>query len=91
MKPVEILVSALMLAGACGFPPPATADEPDEQKAPTPPADWRSAKLPAGVIAPERLAGFLQTPWRRTIEAFREHHLDAIDQVGAARVKWEQA
>ncbi len=30
------------------------------------------------------LFGFLQTPWRPTIEEFRQRHLDAIDQVGAA-------
>jgi hypothetical protein len=42
-------------------------------------------------IAPERLIGFLQTPWRRTIETVRDHQLNAIDQIGAARAKWEQA
>jgi len=42
-------------------------------------------------VDPSRLVGFLQTPWRRTIEAFRQHHLDAIDQIGAARAKWEKA
>jgi hypothetical protein len=38
-------------------------------------------------VEPSRLMGFLQTPWRRTIEAFRQHHLDAIDQIGAARAR----
>jgi len=32
-------------------------------------------------IRPRRLLGFLQTPWRPTLEAFRQHHLEAIDQV----------
>lgn len=34
-------------------------------------------------IAAQRLLGFLQTPWTPTLENFRQHHLDAIDQVGA--------
>ena len=29
------------------------------------------------------LFGFLQTPWRPTIEEFRQHHVEAIEQVGA--------
>jgi len=36
-------------------------------------------------IAPERLAGFLQTVWRPTTEEFRQKHLEAIDQVAQAR------
>ena len=32
-------------------------------------------------IEPERLAGFLQTPWRPTIEEYAQRHLDAIEQV----------
>ena len=36
-------------------------------------------------IAAERLLGFLQTPWRPTLEACRPRHEDAIRQVRAAR------
>ncbi len=36
------------------------------------------------VIAPERLKGFVQTPWRPTLEQFRREHIEAIDQVAAA-------
>lgn len=32
----------------------------------------------------ERLRGFLQTPWRPTLPVYRDHHLQAIDVVGAA-------
>jgi hypothetical protein len=35
-------------------------------------------------IAPERLYGFLQTPWKPTLEACRQRHLEAIQQVGQA-------
>lgn len=34
-------------------------------------------------IDADRLLGFLQTPWRPTIEEYRQHHLEAIAQVGA--------
>jgi hypothetical protein len=34
-------------------------------------------------IDKNHLFGFLQTPWRPTIEEFRQHHLNAIEQVGA--------
>jgi len=33
----------------------------------------------------ERLAGFLQTVWRPTLEEYRQKHLDAIDQLARAR------
>ena len=36
-------------------------------------------------IASERLLGFLQTVWRPTMPAYRERHLAAIEQAGAAR------
>jgi hypothetical protein len=36
-------------------------------------------------IEKERLLGFLQTPWRRTIAEFRDIHVTAIDQVAATR------
>ena len=35
-----------------------------------------------------RLLGFLQTPWRPTIAEYREHHLQAIKQVGDAIRKY---
>ncbi len=35
-------------------------------------------------IAPERLKGFLQTPWRPTLERFRKVHIEAIELVAAA-------
>ena len=33
-------------------------------------------------IAPERLWGFMQTPWRPTIPEFRERLIQAAEQVG---------
>jgi hypothetical protein len=38
----------------------------------------------AGSISPERLLGFLQTPWKPTLETQRDHHLAAIGQVRTA-------
>jgi len=38
-------------------------------------------------IQPRHLFGFLQTPWRPTIEEFRQHHMEAIDQVGVEIAK----
>ncbi len=38
-------------------------------------------------IQPGHLFGFLQTPWRPTLEEFRQHHMEAIDQVGAEIAK----
>lgn len=35
----------------------------------------------------ERLLGFLQTPWRPTLESFRTHHLEAVEQVQRAIAK----
>jgi len=32
-------------------------------------------------ISPRRLKGFLQTPWKATVERFRQHHMEAIEQV----------
>ena len=40
-------------------------------------------------ISKEHLLGFLQTPWRPTIEKYRQHHIEAIKQVGQARKKFE--
>lgn len=36
------------------------------------------------IIAPDRLQGFLTTPWRPTLEEFRGHHTAAIDQAASA-------
>ena len=33
-------------------------------------------------VAPERLKGFLVTPWHPTLESSREHHLRAVEQLG---------
>lgn len=38
-------------------------------------------------IAASRLKGFLQTPWKPTLEEFRDRHLQAIDLVGKAIAK----
>lgn len=35
-------------------------------------------------IQKKHLYGFLQTPWRPTIEEYRQHHMEAIEQVGVA-------
>jgi hypothetical protein len=35
-------------------------------------------------ISPPRLKGFLQTPWKPTLQQFRQQHIEAIDQVAAA-------
>ncbi len=35
-------------------------------------------------IDAKHLYGFLQTPWRPTIEEYRQHHMEAIEQVGAS-------
>jgi hypothetical protein len=42
-------------------------------------------------IDPSRLLGFLQTPWRKTKEEFRDHHMAAIEQIGAARKAFEKS
>jgi len=39
-------------------------------------------------IAPERLKGFLQTPWKPTVERFRAHHFEAIRAVADAIPAW---
>jgi len=39
-------------------------------------------------IHPKRLKGFLQTPWRATVERYRKHHERAIRQVGTAIRGW---
>jgi len=40
-------------------------------------------------IHTEHLLGFLQTPWKPTLEKFREHHYQAIEQVKKARKKYK--
>lgn len=40
-------------------------------------------------ISSERLLGFLQTPWRPTQPPFREHHLQAIENVADAIAGWK--
>ncbi len=40
-------------------------------------------------IKPAHLFGFLQTPWRPTLEEYREHHLEAINEVGAEIAKMQ--
>ncbi len=40
-------------------------------------------------IAPERLKGFMQTPWKPTMEVLRKDHEEALAQVAAARKQWE--
>ena len=42
-------------------------------------------------IAPERLLGFLQTVWRPTLKAYREQHIQAIEQVARAKSKLEKS
>lgn len=42
-------------------------------------------------IAPERLLGFLQTVWKPTLEACRQHHVQAIELAGQALANWTQA
>jgi hypothetical protein len=40
-------------------------------------------------ISPERLKGFMQTPWTPTLELFRNHHFQAIDAVGEMIAQWK--
>ena len=40
------------------------------------------------VISPERLLGFLQTPWKPTLNELRDHHFQAIDVVGKTIAHW---
>ena len=39
-------------------------------------------------LSQEKLLGFLQTPWRPTLEACRQQHVEAIEQVGRAIQNW---
>jgi len=38
-------------------------------------------------VSPQHLLGFMQTPWRPTLPLFRQHHLQAIEQVEQAMVQ----
>jgi hypothetical protein len=40
------------------------------------------------VIDPQRLKGFMQTPWHPTLESLRQHHINSVDQVGRAIAKF---
>ena len=40
-------------------------------------------------IAAKRLKGFLHAPWHPTLEAKRQHHLDAVEEAGKVLAKWE--
>ncbi|MEA3364126.1 MAG: hypothetical protein U9Q79_00675 [Candidatus Hydrogenedentes bacterium] len=42
------------------------------------------------VIGPDRLFGFMQSTWHPTQEAFRDIHMNAIEQVEKAR-EWYDA
>lgn len=41
-------------------------------------------------VSPDRLKGFLQTVWRPTTAEFRKRHIEAIEQIGAARRDFER-
>ena len=41
-------------------------------------------------VAPQRLLGFLQTPWRATTAEFHEHNCRAITLAGQARAKFQR-
>jgi len=40
-------------------------------------------------IAPERLHGYLQTPWRPTLPQYLDDHLAAVARVGEAITRWQ--
>lgn len=41
-------------------------------------------------IPPDRILGFLQTPWKPTVTAMTQHHIDAIEQVKRAKEMFEK-
>ncbi len=41
------------------------------------------------IISPDKLKGFMQTPWKATLNQYKDHHLAAIEQVERARIKLE--
>lgn len=48
--------------------------------------EWCRKEIPA-----PRLKGFLQTPWKPTLEVFRDHHLQAVDNVAGAITRWRKS
>ena len=42
-------------------------------------------------IDPVRLLGFMQAPWRPTLEVYRQHHTEALDQVAQAMARTKSA
>jgi len=48
----------------------------------------RTTRFARRTIAPERLKGFLHTPWKFTLPYCEAHLMEAIDQVKEARDKW---
>ena len=43
------------------------------------------------IISPDRLLGFMQTPWRPTLEVQRRRHLQAINLVGKVVGKYPKS
>jgi len=50
----------------------------------------RTVEYCSKIIAPDKLKGFLQTPWRGTLMEYRDLHLAAIEQVERARKTLEK-
>ncbi len=50
----------------------------------TPENFGKTVEYCTGLIDPARLKGYLQTPWKPTLEDCRDHHIQAVEQVGAA-------
>ena len=49
----------------------------------------KTAEYCKDIIAPERLKGFMQTPWKPTVERRRARHFEAADEVGVSRAVFE--
>lgn len=55
------------------------------------PVNFReTVKFSLDNIAPDQLKGFIQAPWRPTMEPFRQKHMEAINQVKNVRVEFER-
>jgi len=50
----------------------------------------RTVEYCSKIIAPDKLKGFLQTPWRGTLMEYRDLHIAAIEQVERARKALEK-
>lgn len=50
----------------------------------------RTVEYCSKIIAPDKLKGFLQTPWRGTLAEYRDLHIAAIEQVERARKTLEK-